>query len=227
MEPRKQKKRGIAILLALVSAAGLVVGVFADQWLVVPETNRAWRTADACALEQVTSVGLRTYERCTPRCETRTSSQLVDLVEARIACIRDANLRLPSHQQLRVPYSPWHGVPIVGIISFIAALIAAAGLLVGALFAIVGKRVALPIMPTTFAVLGIFVSIVNGCIFVATKPDFADAIVVGWSFIVWGLGAVVGLGAVFPLNRAIRPIDVELGEASATMSWGESRDDFP
>jgi hypothetical protein len=43
----------------------------------------------------------------------------------------------------------------------------------------------------------------------------------------FGGGVVVALAAVFPLNRAIRPIDEELGDASATMSWGDSRDDSP
>jgi hypothetical protein len=226
MHARKERRRIVAILLALGSATGLAVGVFGDQWLVVPETNRAISAAEVCAIERVASVGLRTYERCAPGCEVRSTSQLIDLVEARISCAKDENRHLPSGQQLRIPYGPWHGVPAVGLIAFISALIAAAGLFVGAGFALAGKRVSLPIMPTTFAVLGIAVSIVTGCIFVATKPDFADSIVVGWSFIVFGLSAVFGLAAVFPLNRAIRPIDIELGEASATMSWGDSRDDL-
>lgn len=50
---------------------------------------------------------------------------------------------------------------------------------------------------------------------------------VGWTFMAFGGGTVVGLAAVFPLNRQIRPIDEELGEGSSTMSWGASRDDEP
>ena len=43
---------------------------------------------------------------------------------------------------------------------------------------------------------------------------------VGWTFFVFGVGAVTGLAAVLPLKRAIRPIDDVLGEACATASWG-------
>jgi len=92
---------------------------------------------------------------------------------------------------------------------------------------VIRKRVNMMIMPTTYAVLGIAGSIITGCIFVATKPDFTEQLVVGWSFIAFGIAAVLGLAAVFPLNRAIRPIDADLGEAASTMSWGGSRDDLP
>jgi hypothetical protein len=66
---------------------------------------------------------------------------------------------------------------------------------------------------------------VTGCVFVATKPDAIEGVGVGWTFGVFGVGLVLGLAAVFPLNRQIRPIDEELGASSATMSWGASRDD--
>lgn len=227
MQARRQQRRVVAIVLAFVSAAGLAVGVFGDQWLVVPETNRVTGMADVCAFDRVNSLGLRTYERCRGACEARPTAELIDLIEARIKCAKDKNPTLPPPEQIKVPYSPWHGGPGLGLATFIAALLAAAGLLVGGVLALAGKRIAMPIMPTTLGVLGIAVSIVTGCIYVATKPDFSDAVIVGWSFIVFGIAAVIGLAAVFPLNRAIRPIDTELGEASATMSWGGSRDDHP
>src|SRR5204863_9320545 len=107
----------------------------------------------------------------------------------------------------------------------LGALLAAGGLLAGAGLALAGKRLVLPVMPTTLAVLGLLVGIITGCIFIATKPEETATMAVGWSFIAFGGSIVVGLAAVFPLNRAIRPIDEELGEASATMSWGDSRDD--
>jgi hypothetical protein len=80
-------------------------------------------------------------------------------------------------------------------------------------------------MPTTVVVLGLIVSIVCGPVFVATKPESVELMGVGWSFMTFGVALVVGLASVFPLNRQIRPIDEELGAASATMSWGGSRDD--
>jgi hypothetical protein len=77
-------------------------------------------------------------------------------------------------------------------------------------------------------VLGLVLALVCGCIFVATKPAEAvsENMGVGWTFFVFGAAIVTGLIAVFPLNRQIRPIDEELGEASATSSWTASLDDL-
>jgi hypothetical protein len=82
-------------------------------------------------------------------------------------------------------------------------------------------------MPTTFVVIGIAVAIVNVALYMAMHPAVSPTMTIGWAFAVYGFGAIAGLGAAFPLNRQIRPIDPELGAASATMSWGGSRDDQP
>jgi hypothetical protein len=233
VQARKQQRRVVAILLAVVSAAGLAVGAFGDRWLATPHgDNISVRAGDismttAPGSERSAGIGLRAYERCYGSCSSISNFELVDVLEKRIEQIKEENKGLPLREQVALPRYPWHGFPVVGIMTFITALIAAAGLLAGAVLALARRRVDMAIMPTTIAVLGLTVSIITGCIFVATKPDFAETLVVGWSFITFGIAAVLGLAAVFPLNRAIRPIDVELGEASATMSWGSSRDDQP
>jgi len=214
-------------MLALISAAGLAVGAFGDRWLALPDYHG---DSNPSSPFQSSSggMGLQTYERCrSGTCKSISNFDLIDLLEAEIAQIKEENSHLPAKEQRALPRPPWHGFPVVGIMAFVLALVASAGLVVGAAIALTGKRVALPIMPTTIAVLGLALSIITGCIFIATKPDLTDALVVGWSFIAFGAAAVIGLAAVFPLNRAIRPIDTELGEASATMSWGGSRDDQP
>jgi len=225
MQARKQRRRAVAIALAFLSAVGLVVAAFGDRWLTVPEYGGDSNPSSPFRPRSA-AIGLRTFERCKAgTCTQMSNSDLIDVLEAEIETIKQANLKLPAKEQLPLPRPPWHGFPVVGLMAFVFALIAAAGLLVGGVLAAAGKRVELPIMPTTIAVLGLALSIITACIFIATKPDLTEALVVGWTFITYGVAAVVGLAAVFPLNRAIRPIDAELGEAAATMSWGGSRDD--
>lgn len=225
MQARKQRRRATAIVLAFVSAAALIAGVFGPRWLQTPEGIGVTLERD----EVVSAgMGLRAFEMCHEQvCVSISNTALIDLLEKRIEQIREENKTLPAQQQRALPHAPWHGFPIVGYITLVAGLIAAAGLVIAGILAMAGKRIFVPIMPTTIAVLGLAIGIITGCIFVATKPDFTVSLVVGWTFITFGAGAVLGLAAVFPLNRAIRPIDEELGEASATMSWGASRDDQP
>src|SRR6185503_19596282 len=108
---------------------------------------------------------------------------------------------LPTNKQVAVPHDPWGGFPIVGIITLVTAMLAAGGLAHGALLAMRRKRPELSIMPTTVAVLGLVLAIINGCLVVATKPDMVEDMSVGWTFFTFGAGAVLGLAAVFPLNR--------------------------
>lgn len=211
---KPQKSRMTPILLAIVGAAGLVVAAFGPRWLADPDHSAI-------------GFGLTTFEECvtSSTCTSGSIADLLDKIDLEIAQTIARNETLPPREQVAVPRKPWRGFPVVGMIAFIASLVAAGGLLVGAALAVANKRPEVPIMPTTIAVLGLFFAIVAGCVFVATKPAAVQSMEVGWSFFVFGGGIVTSLGAVFPLNRLIRPIDEELGEGSATMSWGASRDD--
>ncbi|HEX5057935.1 MAG TPA: hypothetical protein VFV99_01190 [Kofleriaceae bacterium] len=223
MQGRKQSKRATAIALAFISAAALVVGGFGDRWLQTQEgigfelNDVPYRSGN---------IGLLSFAACQSECTSMSNTDLMPALDKWIATLKQRNQGAPVNVQQKVPYPPWHGFPVVGIIALVAALLAAAGLVCGGLLALANKRMEMVVMPTTIAVLGLAISIINGCLFVATKPDIGS-MSVGWTFGAWGAGAVLGLAAVFPLNRAIRPIDEEIGVASATMSWGTSRDDQP
>ncbi len=213
MASGNRQHRALAILLAVLAAAALIVAAFGPRWLAGASNRDGF--------------GLRTVAVCTDDCKTMTNFKLVDLINQQREEMAALNKTVAPQAQLALDRKPWGGFPVVGLITLIACLLAAAGLLGGAVLAAGRKRPELPIMPTTVAVLGLLLAIVNGCIFVATKPigRLLDSMGVGWTFFVFGVGVVTGLMAVFPLNRQIRPIDDELGEASATSSWGASRDD--
>lgn len=211
-DERKQRKKLLALVLAFAASAGLLVAAFTNRWLA---------TTDGDA-----GMGLRNVEVCGgEHCVTMTNDEVIAEIEREIVRTKEANKLLPPNRQMALPRSPWSGWPMMGLSAFLASLVAAGGLLAGAALALAGKRPVLPVMPTTLAVLGLIIAIITGCLFIATKPDESQVMGVGWSFMTFGGAIVVGLAAVFPLNRLIRPIDEELGEASATMSWGSSRDD--
>jgi hypothetical protein len=213
MPTAKQPNRMIPILLAIAAAVGLVFAAFGPRWLADPDHSDI-------------GFGLTTFEECitSSSCKSGSIADLLDKIDADIAATELRNETLPPREQVAVPKKPWRGFPVVGMIAFVGCLVAAGGLLVGAIIALAGKRPAVPVMPTTLAVLGLFFAIVAGCVFVATKPAAVQSMEVGWSFLTFGGAIVTGLGAVFPLNRLIRPIDDELGAASATMSWGTDLD---
>lgn len=208
---RKHGNKVLAIVLAVLAAAGLVTASMGRRWLTNHDGDEG--------------IGLRAIEECDPDCRAIDNFEVVDEMDRRIERIREANTTLPEREQMHLPRPIWGGWPVTGLMTFIAMLLAAAGLVGGAIVAVAGKRPELPIMPTTVAVLGLLIGIIAGCVFIAVKPETSEPMAVGWSFMVFGAGAVLGLAAVFPLNRAIRPIDEDLGEASATMSWGTDLND--
>jgi hypothetical protein len=212
--PPRRQNRALAIVLALVAAAGLGVAAFGPRWLTHADSDRD-------------GFGLRTLELCERECKTVSNFELVELINLERETIAEQNKSLAPQAQRELPRKPWGGFPVVGMIALVSCLIAAGGLVAGSLLAMANQRPDWPIMPTTLAVLGLLLAIVNGCVFVATKPagTALDHMGVGWTFFVFGAGIVMGLAAVFPLNRQIRPIDEELGEASATSSWSTSSRD--
>ncbi|HEU0033266.1 MAG TPA: hypothetical protein VFQ53_21685 [Kofleriaceae bacterium] len=99
-----------------------------------------------------------------------------------------------------------------GWITFVATLIGAVSVLLAAVLVAAKRRVALPIMPTTTALLGIGVALICGCVFVAVKPGPSGYVGVGVGFFAFGTGMILGLWSSMMLNRLLRPHDPDLLE---------------
>src|SRR5215813_5238822 len=126
---RRQRKRALAIALAVLATGGLVVASFANKWLVSPDR------------EGELSVGLRDVELCLSRvdCKSMTTSEVIDYINAEIERIHQYNQTVPPNRMLAVPREPWDGFPVVGWIAFVAALVAAGSLMIGVGLALAGK----------------------------------------------------------------------------------------
>ena len=178
---RREPPRALGIVLALVAAGCLVAACFSHRWLA----NRHLGDFGYSPL---------TFEQCGATCETISNFQVASIAS-------DSPF---AEQRVSLAF------PVAGAISFLALLIAATGLGVAAALAAGGKRPDLPVSPTTFALLGLMIGLVSGCVFVATKPGGVGAVGVGWSFGAFGVGAVVGIAAAQLLARQIRPADPDL-----------------
>lgn len=173
--------RALGIALALAAAGLLVAACFSHRWLA----NKHLGNFGYSPL---------TFQQCGATCETLSNFQIYDIASDSPF----AESRVSS------------AFPVAGIITFIVLLVAAAGLVVSAGIAAAGGRPNLPISPTTFALLGIMIGLISGCVFVATKPGGVGAVGVAWSFWAFGAGAVTGIAAAQLLAKQIRPSDPDL-----------------
>jgi len=96
-----------------------------------------------------------------------------------------------------------------GWITFIVALLAAAGLAASAVYGWANKAPSWPIAPTTIGLLGVMIGLITGCVFVATKPGPAGMFGVGMSFWIFGVGCVMGLAGAQLAAKVNRPRDDE------------------
>jgi hypothetical protein len=173
--------RVLSVLLALVAAGCLVAACFSHRWLA----NR--RVGDF-------GYSPLSFQRCTPACTTISNFQAAEktydlpFVEDRVS----------------------RAFPIAGLVTFLVLLVAAGGLVVAAGLAAGNKRPDLPVSPTTFALLGLMIGLIAGCVFVATKPGEVGAVGVSWGFWAFGVGVVFGIAGAQLLARQIRPQDPDL-----------------
>lgn len=99
-----------------------------------------------------------------------------------------------------------------GLITWIAVLLATLSLITAVAIVAAKRRVRLPVMPTTTALLGVLIALITGCLFVATKPGPAGYVGVGLGFFLFGAGVVLGLWSSLALNKLMRPHDPDLLE---------------
>jgi len=177
----RQPPRALGIVLALASAALLVAACFSHRWLA----NKHLGDFGYSPLS---------FQQCGARCEAISNFQVYDIASD------------SPFEENRVSGA----FPIAGLLTFIALLVAAAGLVLGAGISAAGAHPNLPISPTTFALLGIMIGLISGCVFVATKPGGVGAVGVAWSFWAFGIGSVAGIAGAQLLAKQIRPADPDL-----------------
>jgi hypothetical protein len=178
---RRDPPRALGIVLALVAAACLVAACFSHRWLA----NKHLGDFGYSPLS---------FQQCGVTCETISNFQVAEIASD------------SPFEENRVSMA----FPVAGLLAFIVLLVASAGLVIAAGIAAANGRPNLPISPTTFALLGIMIGLISGCVFVATKPGGVGAVGVAWSFWAFGIGAVTGIAGAQLLARQIRPTDPDL-----------------
>ncbi len=182
MMPEKKDNRPLAIGLAIAAAACLLFASFTQKWLVNTQLEVGF--------------GLRSNQECAgpDSCRSQSNSSLVsELQEAE-----------GNSDNASGAFAP------MGWVTFGVLLAAALGLLGAAGIAAAKKKPTWPMAPTTVTLLGLMISLITGCVFVATKPGPAGFVGVGLSFWLFGAGAVIGIAAAQMLAKINRPEDPDL-----------------
>ncbi|HET7505127.1 MAG TPA: hypothetical protein VFK02_29110 [Kofleriaceae bacterium] len=186
--PRRPPPRALAIAIAAAAAGCLLAACFSHRWLA----NR--HLGDF-------GYSLLSFQDC------RTGEP-----SAQPACTSISNFQVVKKTQNSPFYEQRASTvfPVLGLVTFVVLLLAAAGLLCAAGLAAAGRRPDLPISPTTISLLANMIGLVSGCVFVAIRPGEAGAVGVAWSFWAFGIGSVGGFAGAQLLAKQIRPRDPDL-----------------
>jgi hypothetical protein len=210
---KTSERRVLAIALAVAAAGALAFAAFSQKWLYNPrsisheEIRFGPMGNTICALHGDTK-----------ECESMSNGKLVetwreqlDDARERVRAAKEDDIAAQQFfMQLSQTLKASSAFPVFGWIACISCLVAAASLAIAALLVALKKRLVLPIMPTTTALLGLMVGLITGCVFVALKPGPAGYVGVNLGFAAFGGGSVVGIAAALLLNKLLRPYDPDL-----------------
>ncbi|HEY5928486.1 MAG TPA: hypothetical protein VIV11_42660 [Kofleriaceae bacterium] len=192
-EPGKKDLRPLATGLCAVAAACLIYAAFTHAWLVnasrYAEIGFGLRTNYECGMSYSFDGA---EEHSKQACEWHGNSELIK---------KWREMGPEAAKLTSGAFAP------TGWITFIVALLAAAGLAAAAAFGALKKPMTLPIAPTTVALLGVMIGLITGCVFVATKPGPAGMVGVGLSFWIFGVGCVMGIAGAQMMAKVNRPPD--------------------
>ncbi len=191
-EPAKKDVRPLATGLCAAAAACLLYAAFTHTWLV-----------NASRYQEI-GFGLRSNFECgtsfqfgeqeSQSCRWLGNGELIDTWRE----MGSEAAKLTSGA-----FAP------MGWVTFILALLAAAGLAAAAALGALNKPMDLPVAPTTIGLLGVMIGLITGCVFVATKPGPAGMVGVGLSFWIFGIGCVMGIAGAQMMAKVNRPPDPE------------------
>ncbi|MBS1121398.1 MAG: hypothetical protein H6Q90_3626 [Deltaproteobacteria bacterium] len=209
--------RVVAVVLAFAAAACFLFASFSTRWLFNSRTPTT--------LSEV-GFGLRSnYECSSPKtCRELSNGELVSTWKAELAKLQVAaaetadNFRSPEEMRAAEyeRLAAMKGMEVssafapLGWITFISCLVAGLSLAIAGALVLAKRRLVLPIMPTTTALLSIVVALVAGCVFAALKPGPPGYAGVSVAFFVFGGGVVAGLASSLMLNKLLRPEDPDL-----------------
>jgi hypothetical protein len=188
--PSKPRDPRIAVAAAFVAAIALIISCFSSRWLVNAgsdgEIMMGLRSTTECG-----SVGLLLGPRPN-ECRTKANAEYAEEWQGSIG------------QYYSASWAPF------GIITTIAVLLGALGLLGAGVIGLLKTKPNVPLSPSTVALLGIMISLITGCVFVATKPGPGGFVGIGVTFWIFGVGAVIGIFVATVLAKVNRPVDPDL-----------------
>jgi hypothetical protein len=181
-DPVRSEARLSSVALCLVAATLLTAACMSKRWL-----------ANGSGGDSI-SYGLIRFTECIGgACQTHPATTPPDALTR----------RLPREQLSPV-------FPIAGWTALGASALAIVALAACALIGLFRQRLALPIAPSSLALLGLLVAMVGGSLFIATKPGGLGRVGVDWGFIVFSVAVVIGIVAAQRISKEIRPIDPDL-----------------
>ena len=185
----KKDNRLLAAVLVIVAIAGLAFAMVSKRWLA----NTAGRGE--------MGFGLLSFSACVDaseeynikaHCESQSNAEIVTTVQEAHGTASGA-------------------FPIFGYITLVAIGVTVLSLLATLPFAIRKQADAqamlekLPIAPTSLALLTMFVALITGCVFVATKPGGVGAVGVGWGFWAFGVAVITGMTGAIMIGKQLGP----------------------
>jgi hypothetical protein len=204
-------RRVLALVLAIVSVVGFGYAAVSKRWLYNP------RTVDIGAEVGFGPRGMfMCYEdECVSQSNAAFVAELQDMVgAAEKRAKNDPNNAMLSAaaQEARKQGKGSGAFSVFGWITLVSIAIAALSLLAAVGIVAAKKRLLLPIMPTTTALLGCMIGLITGCVFVAIKPGPPGFVGVNLGFWAFSGGVMTGIVSCLMLNKLMRPHDPDLLE---------------
>ncbi len=181
--------RLLAGVLVIVAIAGLAFAMVSKRWLA----NTASRGEMGFGLLSFSACidGSEQFE-IKAHCESRSNSEIVAEIQKENGSATGA-------------------FPIFGYITLGAIGLAVLSLLATLPLAFRKQTDAqtmlekLPMAPTTLALMTMFVALITGCVFVATKPGGVGSVGVGWGFWAFGVAVITGMTGAIMISKQLGP----------------------
>jgi hypothetical protein len=197
----KKEHRELGIGFAAAAGLALVIAALTHGWLVNPYMGDI-------QMGLISTHMCETHDRCDSMTNFALMSNLREQAERDDTTIEHmqtegrtefSEMRTDSAAEVSGAFAP------AGLVTMIACIIGGLALMATAVLAYKKIRIALPLHLSTIALIGIMVSLIFGCIFIATKPGGIRGVGVGYSFWIFGIASVVGIIGAQILNKLVKP----------------------